>query len=76
MDMLVLMWIVFTIVVAIVAQGWGRSGFCYFLLAFFLSPLVAAFILAMEGRTAENKAEQVLKLEAALSAKRAAAASR
>jgi hypothetical protein len=61
---------------AIVAQGWGRSGFSYFLLALFLSPLVAAFILAMEGRTAENKAEQVSKFEAALAAKRAAAASR
>lgn len=42
-----LLWLVFSVVAGIVAASRGRSGFGYFLLSIFLSPLVGLLLAAL-----------------------------
>jgi hypothetical protein len=50
----VLFWLFLCIAVPIWASKWGRFAFGYFLLSFFLSPLVGAIVLLLRGK---NEAE-------------------
>ena len=45
--MIFVVWLIFAIVVGIAASGRGRSGFGWFLLAAFFSPLIAGVLLAL-----------------------------
>ncbi len=44
---LVILWLVFAVVVGVAANGRGRTGIGWFLLAVVLSPLIAGVILAI-----------------------------
>lgn len=56
-----IVWVALCIVAAVIASNKGRSGFGFFLLAFFLSPLVgiiAAFVASPdEAKIADRKIE-------------------
>jgi ribosomal protein L40E len=53
-------WIVFCIVVAIVAKNKGRSGFAWFFLSFLISPLLALIlVLALKPVVEEVVVEEV-----------------
>jgi hypothetical protein len=58
-------WIVATVVVAIIARSRGRSGFAWFLLALFFSPLLMlVLVLALGHRRREPVAQQQTPLAA------------
>lgn len=44
-----LFWLVFSIIVAVIASNRGRSGFGWFLLSIFLSPLLTAILVLALG---------------------------
>lgn len=44
-----LFWLVFSIIVAVIASSRGRSGFGWFLLSIFLSPLLTAILVLALG---------------------------
>lgn len=48
-----LVWVVFAVIVAIAASGRGRSGFGWFLLAVFISPLLAFILLLVLPKVGE-----------------------
>lgn len=45
------------------ATEWGRSGIGYFLLSIFLSPILAAIVLAIAGNKAEHEAKERRRTE-------------
>jgi len=47
MALVVLLWLGIAVVIGVGAKGRGRSGFGWFLLAIFLSPLVAGLLLVV-----------------------------
>jgi peptidoglycan/LPS O-acetylase OafA/YrhL len=47
MALILLLWLGIAIVIGVGAKGRGRSGFGWFLLAIFLSPLVAGLLLVV-----------------------------
>lgn len=52
---IIFFWLVFSIVVGVMASGRGRSGFGWFILACLISPLVAGvFLLLMTNKAAER----------------------
>ena len=53
-------WIVFSLFIAWWAHVWGRAGPLYFIFALFLSPLIAAIILAAVGRDPILEESQML----------------
>ena len=59
---LVLVWLAFCAAVGSAADNKGRSSVGYFLLSFFVSPLLAIIILALSGDT-EDKRRQKLREE-------------
>ena len=42
------------ILIAVWARRWGRSGIIWALIAFFLSPLIAALVLLIFGKNAKS----------------------
>lgn len=52
---IIFFWLVFSIVVGVMASGRGRSGFGWFILACLISPLVASvFLLLVTNKAAER----------------------
>jgi ribosomal protein L37AE/L43A len=52
--MLIITWLIFSILVAVLADNWGRSGFGYFLLSIVLSPLIGILVLAISGKNSDE----------------------
>jgi Na+/pantothenate symporter len=50
--------VIFSVLIAVWASSWGRNGFGWFLLAAFISPLIAGVILLIAGKTVEKKAAE------------------
>ena len=53
---IVILWIVFSVVVAMVAISKGRSGIGYFFVALIISPLIGIVIALIVDPIEENKA--------------------
>lgn len=49
------LWLALSFLIAAVARAFNRPGFAWFLFAVFLSPLIAAVVLAWLGKTDEEK---------------------
>ena len=45
-----IIWLVLCILIACIAAEIGRSGFGFFLLSFFFSPLIGGFVLLLKGK--------------------------
>ena len=60
MESLYCFWGVFSIIVAVWADKWGRSGVTYFFGSIFCSPLLAAFYLLVEGKNKKVVEQQEL----------------
>jgi len=43
-------WIIFSVLIGVLAGSWGRSGFGWFVLALLVSPLLAVLALLIAGR--------------------------
>lgn len=52
------LWAVFAILIGVWAGAWGRSGFAWFIIALILSPLIAAIILLIAGKTGRGSASR------------------
>ena len=55
---IVLVWIVFSVVVAMVASSKGRSGIGYFFVALLISPLIGIVIALIVDPIEKNKTEK------------------
>lgn len=52
-----LFWLIFTIVICCMAKSRGRSALGFFLLSFFLSPLVGLIVLLIVGKNEPHVVE-------------------
>lgn len=65
METILVIWIVFCLIVAILAGDvYGRSRFGYFVLAFLLSPIISGVILLIVGRSVEAEARRAVAIRA------------
>lgn len=63
METVLVIWIVFCLIVSILAGDvYGRSRFGYFILAFLLSPIVSGIILLIVGRSVEAEARRIVAI--------------
>ena len=51
---ILLLWVLFAALVSFMASSFNRSGFGYFLLSFFLSPLIGLIVLLIAGKKTEG----------------------
>lgn len=64
MDMeVVLFSVALSIGVGYWANGWGRDGFRWGAISLIISPLIAAIILVLMGKTLDKKAEEAAAFE-------------
>lgn len=54
-------WLIFAILVAVYANGKGKSGFLYFILSVILSPLIGFLIAVISGDNEDGLVEQGIK---------------
>lgn len=55
----IVLWIVFALLVGLLANNYGRDGKLYFLIALLLSPLISLIIVLIIGKTEEKKAKEI-----------------
>ncbi len=59
--MWIITWLIFSFLVAILADNWRRSGIGYFLLSILLTPLVGILVLAFSGKNSDAlEKEQII----------------
>jgi predicted Zn-ribbon and HTH transcriptional regulator len=59
----VLLWLLTCIVVGVLAPSRGRSGFGFFLLSFFLSPLIGLIVLLVVRNLAQERRDALARAE-------------
>lgn len=55
--------VIFSLPIAVWAHYWGRNVSLWFIFSMFFSPIIAAIILAVTGKSIEKKAEEINKLK-------------
>lgn len=61
MDVIIISWIIFGILVGAVANSVGRGFWTYFFLSLFFSPIVGFIVLAIKGKATQEEAIKNIK---------------